>query len=401
MTQSIKLALASLLLIMLAALGGLSVVVAGIDSPLTGLVANVGTVAEKLEATQAVQVKNGPTATQGDTTQNAPARQASGVVDARTTVKQVGPAVVTVVNKMQTQSSGGGGFSFGGNPQALGSGVIIDNQGHIVTNNHVIENQASLEVIFANGQRAAATLVGADSFSDLAVIKVDGPVPAVATFGDSDTLEAGQPVVAIGSALGDFTNTVTEGVISGLHRQIDGGGSSLRDLIQTDAAINHGNSGGPLIDIATSQVIGINTAVVRTTGSPGDDVAEGLGFAIPSNTVKTVVDGLIKSGSIPRPYLGIEYMPITPQVAAYYNLSRQSGIYVNSVAANSPAAKAGIKADSIITKFDGTAIDDSNTLVELLLKHSIGDSVKLTVVPPNTSSEQEVTVVLGTRPSNP
>jgi 2-alkenal reductase len=226
---------------------------------------------------------------------------------------------------------------------------------------------------------------------------VDGDVPAVASLGDSDALEPGQPVVAIGSALGDFRNTVTAGVVSALHRDLDGG--TVRDLIQTDAAINHGNSGGPLIDMS-GKVIGINVAVVRGGGFTGD-VAEGLGFAIPSNTVKQVADQLINKGAVTRPYLGITSMMITPQVAAYYNLSRETGIFVTEVRPGSPADKAGIVANSIITRFDGTELNGDTTLVELVIKHKVGDSVKLTVIPPDSTTEKEVTVVLGTRPANP
>jgi 2-alkenal reductase len=309
--------------------------------------------------------------------------------------------VVTVINKLQVQSQGnsnGSPFIPGATnpPEALGSGVIVDNLGYIVTNNHVVENQQSLEVIFADGTRATARLIGTDSFSDLAVIKVDGKVPAVAQLGNSDDLEPGQPVVAIGSALGDFRNTVTAGVVSALHRDIDNGVG--RDLIQTDAAINHGNSGGPLIDMS-GKVIGINVAVVRGGGFTGD-VAEGLGFAIPSNSVKQVSDQLIKKGAVTRPYLGITSMMITPQVAAYYNLSRQEGVFVTEVRPGSPADKAGIVANSIITRFDGTDLSGETTLVELVMKHKVGDSVKLSVIPPNGTQEKELTVVLGTRPAD-
>jgi 2-alkenal reductase len=400
MTNGIKIALASFLLVMLLALGSLSIATSGLNGALAGVISNAQTVAQKIEASQAVQVKNSdPTATGATQTQAAQAAQGSGVVDARATAKLVGPAVVTVVNNLQTQSTGRRSINPNANPEALGTGVIIDTQGHIVTNNHVIENQASLEVIFSDGTRAPATLVGGDAYSDIAVIKVDVKVPAVAKFGDSTTLEAGLPVLAIGSALGDYANTVTEGIISGLHREITGGDTALRDLIQTDAAINHGNSGGPLIDIASGNVIGINTAVVRTTGTGfSADVAEGLGFAIPSNTVKTVVDSLLKNGAVVRPYIGIEYVQINPQVAAYYNLSRQTGIYVNSVASGSPAEKAGIQTNSIITKIDGTALNDTTNLADLLLKHKVGDSVKLTVIAPNSTTETDVTVVLTQRP---
>jgi 2-alkenal reductase len=216
------------------------------------------------------------------------------IVDARTAVRAAGPAVVTVVNTMQVTSRGRFG-SGTRTAEALGSGVIISDQGYIVTNQHVVDGQTSLEVIFSDGTRVAATLVGEDASSDLAVIKVDVAVPAVATLGDSDTLVAGQPVVAIGTALGDFQNTVTEGIISGLHRQLDDSSVAVQDMIQTDAAINHGNSGGPLLELE-GKVVGINTAVVRTDSAAGD-VAEGLGFAIPVNTVKKVVEQLIASGS--------------------------------------------------------------------------------------------------------
>ena len=145
------------------------------------------------------------------------------------------------------------------------------------------------------------------------------------------------------------------------------------------------------------RVVGINTAVVRAAGF--GDVAEGLGFAIPSNTVKTVTAQLVSKGSIARPYLGIAYLPITPQIAAYYNLPRQKGIIVTDVVAGSPAGKAGIVANSIITAFDGTELSNDNSLVVLLMKHKVGDSVKLHVVAPDGKSERDVTVVLGARPS--
>jgi 2-alkenal reductase len=166
--------------------------------------------------------------------------------------------------------------------------VIISSKGYILTNNHVIENEKKLQVIFSDGSRRDARLVGGDSFSDLAVIQVQGTVPAVAAFGDSNALLPGQEVLAIGSPLGDFKNSVTAGVVSAVHRSV----GPQEDLIQTDAAINHGNSGGPLIDEA-GEVIGINTLVVRSDGTIGDQV-EGLGFAIPSATAKTVSDRMYR-----------------------------------------------------------------------------------------------------------
>ena len=200
-------------------------------------------------------------------------------------VEQVGSAVVTVVNKLDSSQ----GFS----GEARGSGVIIDPSGHIITNNHVVQGAAAdgLSVIFSDGTNSPATLVGSDSISDLAVLKVDHDVTATVSLGDSDKLKVGETVIAIGSALGDFQNTVTVGVISGLKRTLQNAdGTNMENMIQTDAAINHGNSGGPLLDLS-GKVIGINSAVVRSTDTSGlssGDVAEGLGFAIPANTVKDV-----------------------------------------------------------------------------------------------------------------
>ncbi|MEA2574066.1 MAG: 2-alkenal reductase [Chloroflexia bacterium] len=317
------------------------------------------------------------------------------VYDATAAVKQTAPAVVTIVNTQNVVSPRRG---IQGQATSSGSGVIISKDGYIVTNNHVVENQTSLEVIFSDGTTAAAKLVGTDPSSDLAVIKVDVAVPAVAQFGDSSALEAGQPVLAIGSPLGDFRNTVTQGVVSALHRDLqDSSSQGLQDLVQTDAAINEGNSGGPLIDLS-GRVIAINVAVVRNTGTAGD-VAEGLGFAIPSNTVSQVVDQLIAGGSVSRPYLGVSSQLITPQMAAYYNLSVDHGLLVQAVEAGSPAAQAGLLRNSIITRFDGQVLDSSTSLPGLLAGHKVGDSVKLTVIAPNSSTEQEVTVVLQAPPN--
>jgi 2-alkenal reductase len=400
--RSIKIGLASLLMVVMLALGGLAVVKGAADGGITALVTAAHTSTQSITPSSAVEVKN-PTATAPTTAaqQVAPAQQGSGVLDARIADKVAGPAVVTVVNNMQA-TTGGGRFGIPGqgqSGQALGSGVIIDDQGDIVTNQHVIANQQSLFVIFADGTQVPATLVGQDAFSDLAVIKVSAKVPGVAQFGDSDKLEPGQPVVAIGTALGDYKNTVTAGIVSALHRQLGDGGTSTQDLVQTDAAINHGNSGGPLLDL-NGNVIGINTAVVRSAGTSGD-IAEGLGFAIPSNTVKTVTSQLIKSGTISRPYLGITYQVITPDVATANQLPRQQGVYVTDVTTGGPAAKAGIVPTSIITKIDGTTIttDSNSTLAGILSKHKVGDSVKLTVLAPNAVSEKDITVVLGVRPS--
>jgi serine protease Do len=187
--------------------------------------------------------------------------------------------------------------------------------------------------------------------------------------------------------------------LSALHRTLDDTGStSLQNLIQTDAAINHGNSGGPLLDI-NGKVVGINVAVVRGGNFSGDQ-AEGLGFAIPSNTAREISSQIISKGSVQRPFIGISYQMITPQVAAYYNLTRDSGIIVTEVQPDSPAAKAGIVANTIITKFDGVELSQDNSLVEQLLKHKVGETVKLTIVLPDTNTEKEVSVTLTARPAD-
>jgi len=331
MVKTAKLIFASLLIITILALTSLSVIGgAGIASffqaGATALLTSATTTAGTTTTTP-----NTPAPSRVSDNQ-APAAQV-GIIDARTAVRATGPAVVTVINQMETT----GGFGPGGGATASGSGVIIDRRGYIVTNNHVVENQSSLEVLFSDGTKLSATLVGTDPYSDIAVVKVEGDVPAVAEFGDSDLLEPGQPVVAIGSALGNFENTVTAGIVSALHRDLDdfASSTSLQNLIQTDAAINHGNSGGPLLDI-TGKVIGINVAVVRNADMSGD-VAEGLGFAIPSNTAKEISDQIINKGAVERPYIGISYQLLNPQLAAAYNLSRDSGLYITDVSPGSPA----------------------------------------------------------------
>ena len=258
----------------------------------------------------------------------------SAVIDA---VKQVQPAVVTVINQMQPQQSFRGRTI---SPTASGSGVIIDATGYIVTNNHVIDSAQSLQVIFADGSKADATLVGTDSILDIAVLKVNGKMPAVAQFGNSGALEPGQVAIAIGSPLGDYRGTVTVGVVSGLNRTVD----TETGLIQTDAAINNGNSGGPLIDNA-GHIIGINTLVVRSSGS--GNVAEGLGFAIPSNLVKDIATQLIATGSVQHPYIGIAYQQVDPQVASQLNLSTADGIVVTQVDPSSPANCANVNGTAI------------------------------------------------------
>lgn len=288
-------------------------------------------------------------------------------------VRRVGPAVVTVINQLPPRRT----FGRITQPEARGSGVIIDDEGHIVTNNHVIEGAQALSVILSSGERRDAKLIGADVFSDLAVIQIDAAGLPRADLGDSSALEVGQAVVAIGSALGDFRNTVTVGVVSGLGRSLDTENDfKLEDLIQTDAAINQGNSGGPLIDLQ-GRIVGINTAIVGRSSS--GVVAEGLGFAISVNTVRDVAAQLIATGKVARPSLGIGYEPMTPQMASYYGLSVSTGILVTDVPSGSAAAQAGLQPGDVIVRIEDNDIDDSNPFLNVLMRFKPGDKVKLLV----------------------
>ncbi len=315
-------------------------------------------------------------------------------------VERVGPAVVTVVAEGETPRVARG-FGLALPPaQAVGSGVIVDERGYIVTNNHVVAEGRKYQVILADGKKVSARLVGRDDFSDLAVLQVDGPLPAVAQLGDSSKLRPGEPVIAIGSPLGDFRNTVTSGVVSATGRKLDDAAPGLTDLIQTDAPINSGNSGGPLVN-AAGQVVGINTAVVR--GTPGGSLfgggasAEGLGFAIPSNTVRTVVEQLIQHGVVTRPYLGVSYQTINPRIAAYYDLDVQDGALVARVAPNSPARQAGLQQGDIIVAVNGEKVGQERSLAEVLSKSKVGDEVTLTIR--RDGKEQTLNVKLGQRPA--
>ena len=313
-------------------------------------------------------------------------------------VARVGPAVVTVVSHLRPrQAVDFFGFPTGPAqaPTASGSGVIISPDGYLITNNHVVEGAESLEVIFRDGQTVSARLVGVDRFADIAVLKVEGPLPGAAEFGNSDVLNPGETVIAIGSPLGDFKNTVTVGVVSATGRSLDTGGDyKMEDLIQTDAAINHGNSGGPLVNLA-GQVIGINTLVVRGNGNSYDQ-AEGLGFAIASNTVRAVSEQLIAKGFVSRPYLGISWGLITPDVARANGLPVEWGIYVREVGSGSPAADAGLRPGDILTAIDGQPLDGDHPFINTLLNFSAGQAVQVTVM--RNGQTLGVQVTLGERP---
>ena len=304
-------------------------------------------------------------------------------------VEKVGPAVVTVTGTIPGQMT-----FFGRSPDGLssGSGVIISPDGYIVTNNHVIEGAEDLSVILSDGAELPATLISSDIYADLAVVKADGLMPAVATIGNSDNLKPGEMVIAIGSPLGEFRNTVTVGVISATGRSLDtGNGYSMEDLLQTDAAINQGNSGGPLVNL-NGEVIGINSMIVRG-GNGSTAVAEGLGFAIPSNTMQTISERIISQGYFARPYLGVQFQAINPSIARRYDLPTEWGAYVNKVDSKSPAAQAGLQQGDIIIRVGDTPIDENTSYINALFEFQPGDQVAITIL--RDGKEQTLNVTLG------
>ncbi len=299
--------------------------------------------------------------------------------------EKVGPSVVTVQGTMPGQQTF---FGFSSDAQVSGSGIIISSDGYIITNTHVIDGVNSISVILADGTQLPAKVISTDMYADLAVLKADGKMPSVATFGNSDNLQPGETAIAIGSPLGDFKNTVTVGVISATGRTLDtGNGYSMENMLQTDAAINQGNSGGPLVNLA-GEVIGINTLIVRNSGA--GTVAEGLGFAIPSNTARSIAEQILQKGFFARPYLGVDWVAISPQIANRYNLPADYGAYVNKVTSGSPADKAGIQANDIIVKIDNTAIDANNNYLDLLFKHQPGDTITLELLRGGKSIDLQV-----------
>jgi len=310
------------------------------------------------------------------------------------TVEKVGPAVVTVIGTVPGQITFFGRLPDG---QSSGSGVIISPDGFIVTNNHVVENATDLSVILSDGTQLPAQVISTDIFADLAILKADGSMPAVVNIGNSDNLKSGETVIAIGSPLGEFRNTVTVGVISATGRMLDtGNGYFMEDLLQTDAAINQGNSGGPLVNL-NGELIGINTLIVRG-GNGSSAVAEGLGFAIPSNTVRFIAERIITKGYFARPYLGVNYQSISPSISRRYDLPAQWGAYVTNVDPGSPAARAGLERGDIIVSIGEQNIDEEASYINILFAYQPGDQVAIKAL----RNGQEVTfdVTLGEASTN-
>lgn len=303
--------------------------------------------------------------------------------------KKVEPSVVSITGEQARMDF----FGMVRKSQSSGTGFIATEDGLIVTNKHVVSSGGTYSVFTSDGKEYKATVKAQDPYFDIAFLKIEAKGLKPVEFGDSDSIKVGQRVVAIGNALGQFQNTVTTGVISAIGRAIEAGDTTgesevLENLIQTDAAINPGNSGGPLLNIA-GQVIAINTAVASD--------AEGIGFAIPVNVARTALMSVIKTGKITRPMMGIRYVNITKEFAARNNLSVQSGalIYAENEAAvlpASPAARAGLKENDIITKINNDKIGEGRSLIGVISKYQPGEKVTVTYLRDGKERTAEVTL---------
>jgi S1-C subfamily serine protease len=283
-------------------------------------------------------------------------------------VAEVAPAVVSIV--VETMSYN---WFWQAVPETgAGSGIIISSDGYIVTNNHVVEGAQKVTVTLSDGSAFAATVVGTDAQTDLAVVKIDASNLAYLHFlsNSLEQLSVLDPVIAVGNALAlPGGPTWTTGVVSNLGRSIEENtGVVLNEIIQTDAAINAGNSGGPLLDTA-GQVVGINVAIASN--------AENIGFAISTDTVIPVVQSLITEGKVVRPWLGVSVATVTPTIQQYYNLSVNTGALIISVTSGSPADKAGLRAGDVITKMDDEDISTAEDLISAIGSHQIGDQVEI------------------------
>jgi len=330
-------------------------------------------------------------------------KEDSAVVDV---VNKVSPVVVSIVFTKDVQTIDPFSMYFGGDgsttqQQGSGSGFILTSDGLVVINKHVADVEgAKYTVITNDGKTYDAKVLAQDPIMDMAVLKIDANGLPVVDFGDSDELEVGQRVIAIGNALGEFQNTVTVGVLSAKERSVVAGDAtgqgseSLDGLLQTDAAINEGNSGGPMLNLK-GQVIGINTATV----SKGQ--AEGIGFAIPINSVLSVLESVKKTGKLVRPYLGVKYALVDKRIAGMKNLKEETGAILVSgdtdnapaVIPGSPADKAGLKEGDVVLKVGNDTIDQQHSLVRILTKYSPGDKVTLKVS--RDGKDMNVDVTLG------
>jgi len=341
------------------------------------------------------------------------ARQATRGLSPEEIYRRDAPGVVQITATTVTTSPSDP-FGFGPptqqTEQALGSGFIIDKAGHIITNEHVIAGAQRVQVSFSGNDQINATVVGKDPSTDVAVLKIDTHARALTplTLGNSDDVQVGDPVYAIGNPFG-YTRTLTSGIVSALQRQITAPNNlPIENAIQTDAAINHGNSGGPLLD-ADGRVIGVTSQI--STGNTGQQGNVGIGFAVPINTVRSIAAQLIRTGKVEHPFLGIDVLPVTGQLAQLFNLPTKRGLLVEQVTPGTGAAKAGIKAGTtsvivqgtsyrlggdIIVGVDGNPVTTFEQLRDAIAQRKPGDKLSLELY--RHGVKKTVTVTLGQAP---
>ena len=308
--------------------------------------------------------------------------------DARNTptvrvAKAVGPAVVGITNKAVARDWFNNQVQV---EQGVGAGVIFRSDGYIVTNNHVIEGAREILVSLSDGRSVKGKLIGADELTDIAVVKIDETDLPTASFGNSDEIVVGEPAIAIGNPMGlEFQGSVTVGVISAMNRTLSMGGERQLKLIQTDAAISPGNSGGAL-DNADGLVIGINSAKIAANG------VEGMGFSIPINTVREVVSQLMEHGRVIRPYLGVGVFDKETAARAGYQLNVDAGVYVQNVTLQGPAGRAGLQRGDIILEVGGEKTNTVGELRAAVTAHSVGDTVPVKYIRGDETYTVDVTL---------
>lgn len=325
-------------------------------------------------------------------------KEKSDVIDV---VKKDGPSVVSIAVKRTTRRNPFSQSPFGlfdqnlqpsspnNTESGIGTGFIIGENGIILTNKHVVDGNEQYVVITNENEKYDVQKINKDPLNDLAILKIDATNLRAMELGDSSALEVGQTVIAMGNALGEFKNTVTVGVVSGLDRQIQaadqmgGNAEKLGNVIQTDAAINPGNSGGPLLNIG-GQVIGINTAVAA--GS----IAQNIGFAIPINSAKPIINEFLSTGKISSPYIGVRYQMISKRMALLNELPE--GAYIAEVVSGGPADKAGIKSEDIITEINGNKLSDTNQLTDIIRTLKVGQNVEVKYVREDKQQSAQITV---------